>query len=304
MLAFLLLAQLAACNPWRANEAIISSTGIIRNSSLIEASGLLAARKTRGVYFLHNDDGVPQVFAMSETGEDLGSFLIEGATNRDWEDITWAPSEAGPLMVIADTGDNFAQHEQAVLYFIAEPEPEADGKYSGSVPLQHTLSLRYPDGPRDCESVAYEPASAEIVFISKRDKPAHIYSIPLHDALARQDALLEYQGNVYVFREPTASDMVYFGERDGPWVSQPTGLDFNPDGTQAAVISYRSVYLFTRDKQKTWPQAFSEKPREILGPESTKEESIGYTLDGRSIMVTTEGIDAPVYRVKAGGTVN
>lgn len=263
---------------------------------------MLASRKNPGVYFLHNDDGIPQVFAMSETGEDLGAFLIEGATNRDWEDMTGVPTDAGPLIVVADTGDNFTQHDQVFLYFIAEPEPGPDGRYSGSVPLQHTLALRYPDGARDCESVAYEPASGTIVFISKRDKPPQIYSIAVSDALAVQEAELDYHGNVSVFRPPSARDMVYFGERDGPWVSQPTGLDFNPAGTQAAIISYRSVYLFNRASDQTWPQAFSMKPREILGPDSKKEESISFSNDGKSIMVTTEGLDAPVYRLNTLGT--
>lgn len=303
-LAVFELVFLSACGSARFRNSEISNTGFIKNAELIEASGVLSSRKNPGVYFLHNDDGLPQVFAINETGEDLGSFLIEGASNRDWEDITWAPTDAGPLMVIGDTGDNFAQHEQVILYFVSEPEPGPDGRYSGSIPLQHTLSLRYPDGARDCESVAYEPSSRRIVFISKRDKPAHIYSIALSDALASAEAELEYQGDVFVFRAPTASDMVLFGERDGPWVSQPTGLDFNPAGTQAAVISYRSVYLFKRGKDQTWSQAFSQKPLEILGPESKKEESIGYSIDGASIMVTTEGIDAPVYRLRAGDTVN
>lgn len=298
------LVTFTACSQTRWTESAISSTGIIRNTALIEASGLLAARRSPGVYFLHNDDGVPQVFAINEAGEDLGSFLIDGASNRDWEDISWAPGDHGPLLVIADTGDNFTQHDQVLLYFVAEPQPGSDGLFSGTVPLVHTLRLTYPDGARDCESVAYEPSSQQIIFISKRDKPARIYSIALGDALATDEAVLDYQGDVYVFRPPSASDMVYFGERDGPWVSQPTGLDFNPSGNQAAIISYRSVYLFNRARNQTWPQAFAQKPREILGPESKKEEAIGYTTDGKRIMVTTEGIDAPVYRLKAGANTN
>ena len=146
--------------------------------------------------------------------------------------------------------------------------------------------------------MAYDPSSDRLYLLSKRDKPARIYSISLTDALRKKEAVLRYDGEVYPFRPPTARDHLSFGPRQAAWISQPTGLDFNPDGTRAAVISYRSLYLFDRRQGETWVSAFARKPVEFIGPRSKHEEAVGFMSDGHSILVTTEGIPAPVYRFR------
>ncbi|NND43792.1 MAG: hypothetical protein HKN58_00610 [Xanthomonadales bacterium] len=284
----------AACEPGEQASATILVTGSLRNPALDEASGLRASQREDGVYFLHNDDGEPRLYAIDKQGQSLGDFTISGASNRDWEDLTAVPSPSGPLLVAADTGDNFAQHEQVWLYFVAEPERA--GRFEGDIPMAHAIALRYPDGPRDCESVGWDPASDRIYFLSKRDTPSRIYSIAREAALASESAELEFDGTVHPFRPPTSRDIRLFGRRDGPWVSQPTGLDFSPDGRQAAVISYRSLYLFERQDGESWPQAFQRKPIEFEGPPSRKEEALAYSRDGGHIMITSEGASAPVYR--------
>ena len=298
VLLFTTFSFLAACNYEESQSAGILRTGTIENASLDEASGIQSSGRSPGVYFLHNDGGQPRIFAMNSKGEDLGSFLLDGAKNRDWEDLSRVPSENGPLLVVADTGDNLALRASVTLYFVAEPEPGEHGRYSGSYPVLHSINLRYPGGPRDCESMAYDPSSGSIYLLSKRDKPARIYSISLVDALANNEAQLHFDGEVFPFRRPTARDRLGFGPREGQWISQPTGLDFSPDGTRAAVISYRSLYLFSRQQGETWETAFAGKPVEFLGPGSRKEESVGFMSDGHSILITNEGISAPIYRFR------
>jgi len=293
-----MFAFLAACNVEESQSAGMLRTGTIQNAHLDEASGLQSSGLNPGVYFLHNDDGDPRIFAINAKGGDLGSFIVAGARNRDWEDLTRAPSEHGPLLVIADTGDNFARNKSVTLYFVPEPEVGQSGHYTGSYPVLHTLTLRYPDGPRDCESMAYDPSSDRIYLLSKRDKPARIFSISLADALAKDTALLRFDGEVYPFSPPTARDRLNFGPQQVAWISQPTGLDFNADGTRAAVISYRSLYLFNRRQGELWESAFARKPVEFIGPRSKQEEAVGFMSDGHSILVTTEGIPAPVYRFR------
>ena len=84
--------------------------------------------------------------------------------------------------------------------------------------------------------------------------------------------------------------------RDGQWVSQPTGMDISPDGRWAAVISYRSLYLFEKAQDQDWADALAGEPIELEGPPSLKEEAVGFSRDGDFILVTTEGLPAPLYR--------
>lgn len=292
------LLAVGACEPVQQQSAGIMVTGQLANPAIDEASGMQASKLRPDVYFLHNDDGEAVLYAAGPDGTDLGHFGISGAQNRDWEDLTAIPGEHGPMLVIADSGDNFAQHDRVRLYFVAEPDPDPNGRYGGIVEVQHVIELAYPDGPRDCESVAWDPHSDRIYLVSKRDQPARIYSIARTEALSLDEATLEQDGVMHPFRAPTARDFQQFGRRDGPWVSQPTALDFSPDGRQAAIISYRSLYLFNRLEGESWPEAFARKPLEFEGPQSHKEEAVAYSSEGAHIMITTEGRPAPMYRFR------
>lgn len=268
----------------------------VASAELDEISGLQASRTRPDTWYLHNDDGPAKVFVMDASGRDLGAFLIEGAANRDWEDISALEHDGRSLLVLADTGDNFAQWDEISLYFTQEPQPDEQGHFSGSQLLYHQINLRYPDGARDCESVAIDPVGEQILFLTKRDKPPRLYRIDIDTALSADTAELELLGEAHRFRPPTANDLQKFGVRDGQWVSQPTGMDISPDGRWAAVISYRSLYLFEKAQDQDWADALAGEPIELEGPPSLKEEAVGFSRDGDFILVTTEGLPAPLYR--------
>ena len=177
---------LLSCEPSASRNAGITVTGHVENVELDEISGLQRSGRTPGVFFVHNDDGAATVYALDDQGRDLGNFTIEDAANRDWEDIALITAGDEPVLVIGYSGDNFPQHPGVNLYFIHEPESGADGSYSDEVPLLHSIELRYPDGARDCESVAWDPASDRIILLSKRDKPARMYSIDRQTAMTDQ----------------------------------------------------------------------------------------------------------------------
>lgn len=295
-LALLGVLVAAACSPPDKSLPGLLESSTIRNWALDEISGIQSGTLSPSTLFVHNDDGSPSVFALDVNGRNLGSFKLQDATNRDWEDITSVPSPAGPLLVLADIGDNFAQWDEIRLYFVAEPAPGTDGKYGGTQPLLHDLTLRYPDGARDCESLAYDSDSGRLLFISKRDLPPRIYGIDLETALSSSEAELQFLGTTTRFRAPSAADLRTFGARDGRWVSQPTGFDISRDGTRAAVISYRSLYLWNRGPGETWEAVLAREPVEFEVPPSRKEEAVSFAADSDFIMITTEGIPAPLYR--------
>jgi len=298
LLVGLLGALLTACDARERRVAALHRTGFIANQALLEASGIQASRRNPGVYFLHNDDRDTRVYAISETGADLGGFALEGAVNRDWEDITTVPSEQGPLLVIADVGDNAAVWDSVTLYFVAEPLPNSDGRYAGRLAPLHRISLTYPDGPRDCESVAYDTYRDEILLISKRDVPAQIYSLPRESALSEASATLRFEGLMARLRPPSPGEAGEFGKRGWRWIAQPTGLDIDPDGSRAAVITYRSLYLFERLPHESWARALAREPVEFLGPPARQEEAVTWSADGQSILVTSENLPAPVFRIR------
>ena len=99
----LLLAALSCCAAAAAaDEALkLEMNGALENRKIDEASGLQAGEG--GVFYTHNDQK-RDVFVIDATGRHLGEFKLDGAKNRDWEDITRVPHRDGHLLMIAPAG--------------------------------------------------------------------------------------------------------------------------------------------------------------------------------------------------------
>jgi len=274
----------------------ITRAGWLASNKLNEASGMQASFSRDGDFFVHNDEGRPVIYAVDETGADLGLVTIVPAKNKDWEDITSVPVDDERWLVIGDIGDNWARRKSIKLYFIEEPKTGKDDRYAGQQDLKHWLSLTYPDGPRDCESMAYDPISNQILFLSKRDKPPRLYAVDLDTALSQAQADLKFLGTTSKLRRPTPSDRHKWGGRTD-FISQPTGLDISADGSEAVVITYRSLYRYRRQQDEDWLTAMQRKPEEVVGPPAVQNEAIAFSVDGKQIFVTTEKRPTPIHRV-------
>jgi len=299
------LLLLSACDQQTENQTTetatppvsVERTGWLASDKLNEASGMQASYSRDGDFFVHNDEGKPVLFGIDETGAELGLVTIVPAKNKDWEDITSVPVEGGRWIVAGDIGDNKSKRKSIKLYFAEEPTPGKNDRYAGHLELQHRLDLTYPDGPRDCESMSYDPVGKQILLLSKRDKPPRLYAIDLETALTQQDAELEFLGTTSSLRPPTPRDQLHWGGRTD-WISQPTGFDISADGSEAVVITYRSLYRYRRQENEDWLSAMQRKPEELVGPPAAQNEAIAYTTDGKAIYVTTEKRPAPVFRIE------
>jgi hypothetical protein len=269
-------------------------TGYLEHDKLDEASGLQASHAVTGHYFSHNDSGKPYLYVIDETGRHQGRIRVKGVDNRDWEDITAMPDGNGErLLVIGDIGDNDARYRHIRLIFLSQPVPDEDGQYPSKITPVHQLKLQYPDGPRDTESLAWDPTSDRLLLISKRDIPPHVYAIEREVALSEETATLEYLGKMRPFRRPAPN-----GRR---WSAQPTGADISPDGRHLAIISYRSLHQYHLENGQDWFTLLAGEPFELIGPPSKQEEAVTFSPDGQTILITTEQKSAPVYRVQTDG---
>ena len=266
----------------------------LNNPELDEVSGIQSG--SGDVFFLHLDSGGPSIHVIDHEGRHQGEIVIREGKNRDWEDMTAAPHQDGRLLVMGDIGDNDTKHKTIRLYFVNEPLREESGNYPAEVDLLHRLKAYYPQKPRDAEAMAFDPSSGMILFLTKRDRLPRLYGISLDTALSQDKADLEFLAEVPTFRPPTATDLLTAGKR-GVWISQPTGMDISADGKRAAVITYRSLYLWTRGDGETWAEAFQKKPFEIEGPPGLHDEAVAFSDDGNTVYVSSERVPTPLYRL-------
>ncbi len=261
---------------------------------LDEVSGIAALAD--GGFVVHNDDGPTRIYVLDDTGALRAPVAIGGSFLQDWEDLAVVAGPDGPLLAIGDIGDNAGVRRTISIYFVDLPQSSGPDGLPESLPLRHKLQLRYPDGARDAESLAFDPLSNQLLVLTKRDRPPRLYGIALSQALTQPEARLELLGDVPGLRPPDTIDLLIEPFR-GRWVSQPTGLDIRPDGRMAALLTYRSLYLYTRADGETWPEAFGGTPLEVRGPPGTQDEAVTFDAGGGAVIVTAEGERAPLYRL-------
>jgi hypothetical protein len=158
-----------ACEPvaetaaWEDDVCDEPSLSVPLPDDLEESSGVAASRDYPGVFWTHNDSGWdPVVFAIDSTGTILARVRVEGAHNRDWEDIEIAPCTPGQpqdCLFIGDIGDNNERHQRIAVFRIPEPNPWTD---SVSAPAT-AIRVTYPDGPRDAEALFVTDRGIHIV---------------------------------------------------------------------------------------------------------------------------------------------
>lgn len=268
-----------------------------------ESSGLAPSRLDPAVVWTHNDSGgQPVLYALGPTGNLRGSVRIAGAVNRDWEDLASFELDGRSWLLVADTGDNGAKRSDCELIVIEEPSPAALAAAPEiTVPPAWRVPVRYPGGPRDCESVAVDARAGLVYLLAKRVLPRGLYTLPLRlpaGAPAPEARIAAWFPEASI-PAPTATQSL-LPIPSGRFRAQPTSMDFASDGSAAVVLSYGDVMLFPRKRGESWADALLRPPM-LLNPHGlTQAEGVCFGADNRTIYVSSEGAGSTFVRYKAG----
>ena len=106
--------------------------GRIKSLDVIESSGIAASRCQNDVLWTHNDSGDgAYIYAINRSGENLGTWLIPGAENRDWEDLATSKDSSGQCFVyIGEIGDNDRIWPDHAVIRVKEPLVAPSGSNS------------------------------------------------------------------------------------------------------------------------------------------------------------------------------
>ncbi|MET9803730.1 WD40 repeat domain-containing protein [Streptomyces sp. NPDC006368] len=242
----------------------------LEDPRITESSGLAASRAHPGVYWTHNDQDGPRVFAVdSRTGRTVATVTLRGVgTPRDMEAISVGPDGA---VYVGDIGDNLnGSWDHVWIYRFPEPEQLRDQAVDAT---QYTV--RYADGPRNAEALMVHPKTGRVYIASKNEDGGGLYEGP---------ARLSAKG-ANVFRR--------IGEV--PWVTDGA---FSPDGTHLVLRGYFSARAYA------WEGGGLGAEKPVRAPFQGQSESVTYTPDGTALLFGSEGKGSEVARVpveKAGG---
>jgi hypothetical protein len=256
-------APLAICGRLRAVK-----TGAVQTGQAPELSGMVLSRSQPGVLWTHNDSGDrPRVFALRPAGGVLADLDVPGAHAFDWEDI----AIRGRTLYLADIGDN--AHARATIDIYEVPEPRVPA--TGTTAPAARLSLRYPDGPHDAETLLVDPRSGEIVIVTKE---------------------LSGRSGVYVARG-SRKTLRFAGHLDLGLASLATAGDVSADGRVIAIRTYSDVFAWRHTPGTSLAAALRGKP--CVSPTLLREaqgEALALTRDGRAFYTVPEGEHATIRR--------
>lgn len=270
-------------------------TAVLRARRLIESSGITPSHRVPGVYWTHNDSGdEPRLYATDSAGDDLGSVLVAGADNVDWEDLGSGPcpGHSGWCLYPADIGDNLHNRDRIVVYCLPEPQPpRGSADTLRRVPLEATTVLRYPDHPHDAEAIAIEPSGRILIITKELLKPPTVYLVPQRSAAQRP-------GEVDTLQRVGELDLVPSRAR----LRMVTGAGVSPDGTVLAVRTYSSLHFF-RLRGDSLPLPISPStglPIPVVEPQG---EGVAFVApDLLALTTERDGADhAVVSRVRIAG---
>ncbi len=154
------------------------TSGIVKDPLLYEASGIVASRTNPGYFWAHNDSGDgPYLYLIDSLGNIKRKYILKDAFHFDWEDITigFGPTD-NYYLYIGDIGDNLAIRPFINVYrFI---EPDIRNTTDSVISNADNLILKYPDGPRDAETLLYDPVFRNLFIITKREENVRVYETP------------------------------------------------------------------------------------------------------------------------------
>ena len=195
-------------------------SGTFDTEDLTEASGVVASALAEGVLWVHNDSGnAPRLYALSEDGRRLGTLLLEGVRNVDWEDLAAGPCpqgiESARCLYVGDIGDNDAVRPEVAIHVV--PEPVVTGAFgTRRVQVARTVHFTWPEGPRDAEALAVTEEGTVVLVTKGREGYVSVYRMDLGDGPPAPEAVARL-------------DPPIFGG-SGPATDWVTAADFHPAG--------------------------------------------------------------------------
>lgn len=218
---------------------------------LKEASGVAASRKFPGRLYHLNDSGDSGRFFITDMdGKNTTPVPVMGFAPVDTEALSLGPcGTRGSCLFLGDIGDNEINRKSIEIVVVDEVE-----HFPQTVRPRQRLTLRYPDGPHDAESMAVHPNGT--IFILTKERPARLF---------KADPRLPTQTLTPV----TTLDPG----------GKPTDMAISDDGARLLVLTYVDAMEYTMDFQHQ---------QKITLAFLQQQEGVTYLSGSRSFIYTTE----------------
>lgn len=257
-----------------------SSVGTVVSVGLVELSGLAASHVHPDTLYAHNDSGdTARIFMIGTDGSAKNIVSVAGATAVDWEDIAVGPCPSGSCVFVGDIGDNGKSRTDIVVYRMPEPPSTAVSVAAEAFPL------RYPDGAHDAETLMVDSLGAIYVVTKEAFGAVQLFAFGVPGT----------PGATLVGRQVASITPPTFG------VPAVTGGDFFGGPCPRMLLrTYAGVLLFEGVAGEGPTELARRGYRALKAPLEQQGEAIGFSADGKSLFMASEGASVALNRITCG----
>ena len=214
----------------------------LKRQDLTELSGLACSMKNSGLLYMHEDSGNwNEIYVTNSNGDDLGKIVLDGVSNRDWEDIACGPGPESTksYIYVGDIGDNNLVYPFITVYRFPEPDLMTTSPQTIVHVIPEVLKFTYPKGSVNAESLMLDPLTKDLYIMTKQVA----------------------QSNLYVAKYPqsttTTTSLIQLGSFPFDLL---TAADISPDGSEILVRTTGQIWYWKRLPNETVLNSMLRKP--------------------------------------------
>ncbi len=266
---------LVDCACGQVNQAIFGQRqayGIIGNPAINEVSGLVISAGNTGYLWTHNDSGdEARIFLINDSAHHRATYYLQGISASDWEDIGTMERGGAHYLLIGDIGDNRGRRPYVHLYVLKEPVVSTETPVVVTLSAEQVRSfvMRYEDGPRDAESLFFDPLDEKLYIISKRELEVGIYTTNLP----------EFPADTLTLRKVGVLPHTFI-----------TSAAISPDGTELLLKNLLGVFYWKRKPGESIVEMFHRPGAPQPYQPEPQGEAIAFARDGSGYYTLGEAV--------------
>lgn len=264
--------------------------GKANNPMLNEISGMVASKRNKGMFWVHNDSGdINKIFLIDSLAQIRAIFYLKDVENRDWEDVAITTINGETWLYIAEIGDNQAIFDTKYIYRFKEPS------LNGSSLIENIekISFQYSDGNRDAEALLIDHDTQQLYIISKREEKKRLYEISFIPGTVQTANFLS-ELNFSVSTNTSIPQLI-----QGQYI---VAGDISPDNGEILIKNYMQIFYWKKRENETLKETLNRPPKQVPYMIEPQGEAIAFDTEGKGYYTISEadsdGVTSIIYYKK------
>ncbi|MHA8054221.1 hypothetical protein [Aquirufa sp. Wall-65K1] len=272
----------------KTNFSATVDEGVLENIEIDEASGMVASRLNLELFWVVNDSqDLNRIFLIDRYGTGKVEFLLQGAHNRDWEDLAyWYKNPRESYIYVADTGDNKQEYDSYFIYRFKEFDIRGSNMVTRIIKKVEKLEFKLPDGSKDMECLLVDQLNGDMYLISKQEDRKSLFRIRANSFKSSGIVEADFVRKLN-FSEPS-SDLAILKQ-----LYNITAGDVASNNQEVIIRNYLEVYYWKKGKHESLGEALKRPPKIVPSKLEPQGEALAFSHQADGFYTISEVASSP-----------